>query len=71
MKRIIATAVVDVKLRVKCDSVWGGDCLISQIHNQAGREANDVIADLLHKNKNIQRVCSSVANINLEVIDDD
>lgn len=38
MKRVRATAVVTVTLKIPAAGVWGSDCAIEQVHRQALRE---------------------------------
>ena len=40
-KKINATAKVQVTFEFELNQPWGGDCLISQLHEQASREARD------------------------------
>lgn len=39
MSTFSATAKVQITIEVDAGSSWGPDCTVSQVHNQAGREA--------------------------------
>lgn len=43
MKRVRATAIVAMNLRVPVPDVWGPECPIEQVHRQAVRSALDII----------------------------
>ena len=37
------TAVVEVKLEIQVEGVWGDDCTVAQVKKQAHEEANKVL----------------------------
>lgn len=46
-KKCTATAVVTLKLKVNPTDVWGGDCSVEQVREQAAEQAIGMVGRLL------------------------
>lgn len=53
-KKTRARAVVSVEVEVYLAAAWGGDCPLSQVHDQAGREGLDRLRHVLEAHRDIQ-----------------